>query len=151
MQNKFTKGILERQEREYKKQKAEKTFPEAEPLTAKVPPASNLEPEIVTTPAPVKKKETAVPSVSKAPPVQPSAPPIQEPPANFTPEAPKAIPQELPSTLEAYIVRDGGRKAKNKTFYLDGAVIQAVKRAAAVQRVTESKLVNDILKKVLNA
>ncbi|MFR1111313.1 MAG: hypothetical protein ACLSDO_09305, partial [Anaerotruncus colihominis] len=51
--------------------------------------------------------------------------------------------------LTAFIVRDEGRSAKNKTFYLDAAVIDALHRAAVAQKVTDSKLVNDILKKLL--
>ncbi len=39
--------------------------------------------------------------------------------------------------------------AKNKTFYLDAAVIDALHRAAVAQKVTDSKLVNDILRKIL--
>lgn len=109
MPNKFTKGILERQEREYKQQRTNPPEREETPLF--------VEPS---------------PPAQKPQPVQPREP-----------EAP------FPNDLEAYIIRDNGRKAKNKTFYLDGAVIQAIKRAAATQRVTESKLVNDILKKIL--
>ncbi len=52
-------------------------------------------------------------------------------------------------SLSDYMSLETERKAKNKTFYLDGVVIQALKRAAASQHVTESKLVNSILKKVL--
>ncbi len=51
--------------------------------------------------------------------------------------------------LSDYMILETERKAKNKTFYLDGAVIQALKRAAVTQHVTESKLVNSILKKIL--
>lgn len=108
MPNKFTKGILERQEREYNQQRAN-------------PPEREEKPPVAET----------------LPPQEPPLPPPREPEASF------------PSDLEAYIVRDSGRKAKNKTFYLDGAVIQAIKRAATTQRITESKLVNDILKKIL--
>jgi len=41
------------------------------------------------------------------------------------------------------------RAASNKTFYLDGQVIRAVKESARRQNVPESKLVNDILRFVL--
>jgi len=51
--------------------------------------------------------------------------------------------------LSDYMSLETERKAKNKTFYLDGAVIQALKKAATAQHVTESKLVNSILKKIL--
>lgn len=109
MPNKFTKGILERQEREFKQQHAN-------------PP----------------EREEKAPAIQISVPVsEPSVPPPREP------------EPVLPGNLESYIVRDSGRKAKNKTFYLDGSVIQAIKRAAVAQHVTESKLVNDILKKIL--
>ena len=54
-----------------------------------------------------------------------------------------------PVDLTEFIVRDEGRMAKNKTFYLDAAVIDALHRAAVAQKVTDSKLVNDILRKIL--
>ncbi|MCB5389117.1 hypothetical protein LIQ05_19455 [Blautia glucerasea] len=40
------------------------------------------------------------------------------------------------------------KSVKNKTFYLDTEVIKYVKKHAKVQKVSESKLVNDILKHV---
>ncbi|MFV0400438.1 MAG: hypothetical protein ACK5LX_07445 [Oscillospiraceae bacterium] len=41
------------------------------------------------------------------------------------------------------------RSAKNKTFYLDTEVIDALHRAAKAQKMTDSRLCNDILRKVL--
>lgn len=41
------------------------------------------------------------------------------------------------------------RAAKNKTFYLDEDVIEALRDAAKEQKVTDSKLVNAILRTVL--
>ncbi|WP_308754944.1 hypothetical protein, partial [uncultured Anaerotruncus sp.] len=58
-------------------------------------------------------------------------------------------PAAPPVDLTEFIVRDEGRMAKNKTFYLDAAVIDALHRAAVAQKVTDSKLVNDILRKIL--
>lgn len=94
MENKFTKGVLERQEREYNKQ----SFG------------------------------------------QPSASQNEYIPA-----------QSSPSVLDLSDLfdREEERKAKNKTFYLDDSVIQAIKKTASDYHVTESKLVNDILKKIL--
>ncbi len=74
------------------------------------------------------------------------------PEAEFAREIPIAEEKKEESsslTLSDYMSRETERKAKNKTFYLDGAVIQALKRAASAQHVTESKLVNSILKKIL--
>lgn len=48
-----------------------------------------------------------------------------------------------------YLRRDNQRLAKNKTFYLDSDVIEAIKTTAKSQNVTDSKLVNDILRRVL--
>lgn len=128
MQNKFTKGILERQEREFKAQKAAQ--PAGEPTAAPTPePQTTPEPPQI--PAPITPPKPAVTAPA------PSA------------EAKPAPAQDSADPLSAFIVRDNGRKAKNKTFYLDGAVIQAIRRAAAAQHVPESKLVNDILKKIL--
>lgn len=73
----------------------------------------------------------------------PSSPrPARAPPGSPGPAAP-------PVDLTEFIVRDEGRMAKNKTFYLDAAVIDALHRAAVAQKVTDSKLVNDILRKIL--
>lgn len=58
------------------------------------------------------------------------------------------IPQAFPN-LDQYIEKTQTRKAKNKTFYLDIAVLEALKKASENQKIAESKLVNDILKKVL--
>ena len=41
-------------------------------------------------------------------------------------------------------------KSKNKTFYLETTVIKAVEHHAKKQKVSDSKLVNDILKHVLS-
>ncbi len=91
MENKFTKGVLERQEREYNKQ------------------------------------SPGQPSVSQ----------------NEYISAPSVL------DLSDLFDREAERKAKNKTFYLDDSVIQAIKKTASDYHVTESKLVNDILKKIL--
>ncbi|WP_279146107.1 MULTISPECIES: DUF6364 family protein [Clostridium] len=40
------------------------------------------------------------------------------------------------------------KSGKNKTFYLDEEVIKNIKKYAKSQKVSESKLVNDILKHV---
>ena len=73
-------------------------------------------------------------------------------PAAQTPTKPeKTLPLEdspFPD-LAGLISHSEGRKAKNKTFYLDTSVIEAIHKAAVSQKVTESKLVNDILKKIL--
>lgn len=47
------------------------------------------------------------------------------------------------------IIKKDERRAKNKTFYLDEDVIDAITKTAKKQKIAESKLVNDILKHVL--
>lgn len=51
--------------------------------------------------------------------------------------------------IQDYLVREPRRQAKNKTFYLDVDVINAVKTTSRQQNVNDSKLVNDILRYVL--
>jgi len=51
--------------------------------------------------------------------------------------------------VEKYLRPSFARLAKNKTFYLDEEVISALKVVAQSQRVTDSKLANDILRTVL--
>ncbi len=127
MANKFTKSVLERQAKELK------THPAAPPAQA-VPPISHPEPEPA---APERAQE-------QKPPVQPPVEPARQKTAS-----PKPAPARHTPDLADFIVRDEGRSAKNKTFYLDAAVIDALHRAAVAQKVTDSKLVNDILKKIL--
>lgn len=131
MANKFTQSVLERQYKEAQEEKRAK-----------------------------KQAASPVPSDDKDAP--PSAPEAQEPvveaPVAIIKPAPKAERKpaaiaptlaEVPINLDAYIIKETERIAKNKTFYLDQAVIDAVKAAAKRQRITDSKLVNDILRKVL--
>jgi len=139
MANKFTKSVLERQAKERRAQSA-----------ATQPPASAAEP-VAAPPAP---ESVDAPQTAS---VQPIEPPLQPPAAQSADAAPLAAPVHRTSrakkpvvpNLDAYIVRDEGRSAKNKTFYLDIAVIEAIRAAAASQKVTDSKLVNDILRKIL--
>jgi hypothetical protein len=58
------------------------------------------------------------------------------------------VPAASPD-IRVYLTHEPQRVAKNKTFYLDAAVIEAVKRISREQQVTESRLVNDILRRVL--
>lgn len=51
--------------------------------------------------------------------------------------------------LSAFLAKRGERSARNKSFYLDAAVLDALKRTANAQNVTESSLVNSILKRLL--
>ena len=55
----------------------------------------------------------------------------------------------LPGDIGDFIRPQLQRQAKNKTFYLDGDVIIAIKKTAKQQGITDSKLVNDILRRVL--
>jgi len=96
MENKFTKGVLERQQREYNKHLIEQS-----PLSKNIETVSDSSPSSLN--------------------------------------------------LSDLLERGEERKAKNKTFYLDDSVIQAIKKAASDYHITESKLVNDILKKILSS
>lgn len=60
-----------------------------------------------------------------------------------------SIKPDKDNYLSAFLDKKQRRTAKNKTFYLDEAVIYAIKKNAEKEMVTESKLVNDILRKVL--
>lgn len=52
-------------------------------------------------------------------------------------------------TLDTFLLPEISRNAKNKTFYLDESVINALHKNAIERKTTDSKLVNDILKKIL--
>ena len=89
-------------------------------------------------------------------------PKTAEPPKQPTPEA-ADVPQQLPPSentiatekqaaqlqLDQLLEAEEGRAAKNKTFYLDQNVIDAIHRTAKARGLTDSKLVNEILKKLL--
>lgn len=88
------------------------------------------------------------PQAEAASEVEPAPPPVK--PAAVTPvQKPHTSTVSSSVNLDDYIIKDTERQAKNKTFYLDLAVIEGIKSAAKKQKVTDSKLVNDILKKVL--
>lgn len=136
MANKFTKSVLERQAKEYKTHRAQ---PETQDIPAPVQQASLA--------GPVVSAEETVPAQAElAVAVSEPTPPANRRPAAKSRQQQSAAP--IPD-LTAFIVREEGRAAKNKTFYLDAAVIEAIHRAATAQKVTDSKLVNDILKKIL--
>lgn len=134
MANKFTKSVLERQAKEAKD--------------------SRLHPK--TTPAPTlsaEPKPLDVPSVetkTKEEKPKRTLQPVQTPPVSGSSKSAGRSKRSGQLDLSSFIIRDHERSAKNKTFYLDSSVIHAVKAAASAQKVTDSKLVNDILKKILN-
>lgn len=78
--------------------------------------------------------------------IQTREPPLREMQNLPLPNIPKrkAVPD-----LSEYIRPAPQRLAKNKTFYLDSDVIDAIRNTAKQQKVTDSKLVNDILRRVL--
>lgn len=166
MANKFTKSVLERQAKEMKARSSK-------------PAEEGIRPAIPITPAETAPTTPPEPTPADTQTISPPELPEPTPPESRTsspqnPPKPETIPEPLPETvpappagegnikprparktaaplpdLTAFIVRDEGRNAKNKTFYLDEAVIDALHRAAVAQKITDSKLVNDILKKIL--
>ena len=47
------------------------------------------------------------------------------------------------------IIEKNSKSSKNKTYYLETSATDEVKKIAKIQKISESKLVNDILKHVL--
>jgi hypothetical protein len=83
----------------------------------------------------------------------PDIPPIAIPVIENTApiiQNPKKEPKAIAPDLSSYLRNDIRRQAKNKTFYLDEDLLGTLKQAAKQQGVAESRLVNDILRKVLN-
>jgi hypothetical protein len=72
--------------------------------------------------------------------------PEKDNPQTIAPLSEEKIASALSPDIRAYLIHDTHRVAKNKTFYLDAAVIDAIKRISREQQVTESRLVNDILR-----
>lgn len=82
----------------------------------------------------------------------PPPPEDEAPQAPLQPETKAAAEPVAPAAMldVAAILRPQvSRSAKNKTFYLDSELVEAIKSVAAAQKVTESRLVNDILRAVL--
>ncbi len=135
MANKFTKSVLERQAKEAKKEAKDARLHSkttAAPSLSAEPNSSTVsESELKNAP---KSSVTATATVQ--------APPAPAPKRSRTKSSGQV-------DLSAFIIRNTERSAKNKTFYLDAAVIDAIKAAASAQKVTDSKLVNDILKTIL--
>lgn len=135
MANKFTKSVLERQAKEAKKEakdaRLQSKATAAPSLSAEPKPSADSESELKNTP---KSSTTSTATVQ--------APPASTPKRTRTKSSGQV-------DLSAFIIRNTERSAKNKTFYLDAAVIDAIKSAASAQKVTDSKLVNDILKTIL--
>lgn len=147
MANKFTKSVLERQAKEMRQHPARAAKPAGEGETpvqeAPAAPAAQEIPQAAPAAIPAEQPETATAPATKA-----AEPPAAQP-APRARAARQPRPAAPPVDLTEFIVRDEGRMAKNKTFYLDAAVIDALHRAAVAQKVTDSKLVNDILRKIL--
>lgn len=147
MANKFTKSVLERQAKEMRQHPARAAKPagggETPAQEAAETPAAQEAPQAAPAAIPAEQPEAAAAPAPKA------AEPPAEQPAPRARAARQPRPAALPVDLTEFIVRDEGRMAKNKTFYLDAAVIDALHRAAVAQKVTDSKLVNDILRKIL--
>lgn len=127
MANKFQKSVLERLEQEATRQKQQ---------------SKNKSPE--------KRPEEMIKAALPAPTAEPQVPVIHQEPEIFAPqEHPKKQELQILPDIGEYLRRDNQRLAKNKTFYLDSEVIEAIKATAKAQQVTDSKLVNDILRRVL--
>lgn len=119
-QNKFTKSVLERLEQEQQKQKT--APPVQAPVKQEPTPAAE----------PKSKKKTVT---KKEPAAKPT--PLVEPERPGVPD------------LSAFLPQSPERVAKNKTFYLDEEVIDALHQAAKSQKMTDSRLANEILRTVL--
>lgn len=129
MANKFQKSVLERLEQENQRQKniAKQAVPTKAAVSEAVP--------------------TELPPVIETPPVPEAIPAVEEAHAPETLESPAA--PVLPTDIGDFLRPLPQRLAKNKTFYLDADLIDAIKATARQQGVTDSKLVNDILRRVL--
>lgn len=123
MANKFQKSVLERLEQDVTRQKQAAPPKENQKLKENIPTDPKKEATIIK--GPISKSVAA--------------------------ESTQTFFTQVfqPTDIGDYLRRDTQRIAKNKTFYLDADVIEAVKSTAKAQGVTDSKLVNDILRRVL--
>lgn len=150
-QNKFARSIMERLEQEQVKEKQRlqkekespttkkaETEPKVKEKSNKAEQAAALTTEKVEKKA-AKPKKKATPTAVKEEQTPTS---IEEEGNNQKTEAP------LPD-LSQFISPQAERVAKNKTFYLDQEVIDALHQAAKAQNMTDSRLCNEILRGVL--
>ncbi len=149
MANKFTKSVLERQAKERRQHPDGQAEGERQAPASTAPGAFAPGGTAAEMPLQDMHSGAAAQAEHPEPPAADSG--SREPqPLPAQPKARSKSAKAAPAVdLTAFIVRDEGRSAKNKTFYLDAAVIDALHRAAVAQKVTDSKLVNDILKKLL--
>jgi len=133
MANKFQKSVLERLEQEAvrKKQNVKEKINTDQNKTPAVPKDINGTELKIGADADATNKNQPIPEET-----------TPEPPAG-------TIEQPVIPDISGYLRRDTQRLAKNKTFYLDTQLIEAIKSTAKKQNVTDSKLVNDILRRVL--
>lgn len=122
MANKFQKSVLERLEEEAKRQSVNKKK------------AIPVEPVVSEEPVSMSEEEHTIPEEETIDLIKEEVPSEREP---FIPD------------ISQFIRHETQRVAKNKTFYLDSDVIDSIKITAKKQHTTDSKLVNDILRKVL--
>lgn len=125
-QNKFTQSVMERLEQDAKRQKEREQKQTKQPEKAEVKaekPLLEVKKEVKTE----KVEQKKVPVKKKA-----------------TAKSKTEVPD-----LSDFINKTPQRVAKNKTFYLDESVINALSVAAKEQNTTDSRLCNDILKTVL--
>lgn len=143
-QNKFTLSVLERLEQEEKRARERKSETPAEgaPQTTEEP-TKEEKAKTETIPSSVKEEK----SPQTTPQVVKSTPKKEEPVAK-APVRSQEEAQEIPD-LSQFINVTPERVAKNKTFYLDQEVIDGVRAAAKAQKMTDSRLVNEILRGVL--
>jgi len=158
MANKFQKSVMERLEQEARQQKrkappAEAIEPAQLPDALKDESAERL--ELQASPAAVQSEAAPAEPLREAPiiPVVSTAvAPDEQEKSVIDPVEPQIETQEKSAALpdlSEYLRLEPQRQAKNKTFYLDVDVIEAVKSAAKAQRITDSKLVCDILRHIL--
>lgn len=117
--------------------------PESQPDAQELPDEQNHQTQ-PGEPAEASAVETA------APPEPSHEPDTPQPQQRARAKAPRQKNAPInPELLQGFVIQDEGRRAKNKTFYLDEQVIDAIKQAAADKNVTESRLVNDIFRQLL--
>ena len=150
--NKFTKSVLEREQKERSQPAPTKTI---ESIRAQPDQEQEVKPVPKTKPPASPKTKTSSKPANTGGGGDTAAellPAAVKTGAELASQKVKQQPVEEETaafSLERFLIPEQGRQAKNKTFYLDAAVIDAIKSAATANRIAESKLVNDILKKVL--
>jgi len=147
MANKFQKSVLERKKIEAELRLKEQPHIEQAHEQTEQPEIMQVKQEI--TAQPIAEEIITTEVIETAEKEEPQTEVKEKKQAKVNENKINTVDKDDDIDLSAFLIPQNLRKAKNKSFYLDDDVISAIKIQSTKRKITESKLVNDILKSVL--